>query len=125
MNKFTHLFEKDIIINFNWINLVLFLQQYVLKPTFTEKEISVLDINDKLSRAYDGTTYMPGMDFSFIASFNLYNYLYFILFKLFFSVLVFSIILFFVLTGIVGLNNIKANDYCNVILQVCLIYQLI
>ncbi|GIY82446.1 hypothetical protein CDAR_548501 [Caerostris darwini] len=51
---------------------------YVLKPTFTEKEIAVLDRNDKLSRAYDGTTYMP---------------------------------------GIVGLNNIKANDYCNVILQ--------
>ncbi|KFM79751.1 U4/U6.U5 tri-snRNP-associated protein 2, partial [Stegodyphus mimosarum] len=51
---------------------------YVLKPTFTEEEISVLDTNDKLSRAYNGTTYMP---------------------------------------GIVGLNNIKANDYCNVILQ--------
>ncbi|XP_054707212.1 U4/U6.U5 tri-snRNP-associated protein 2-like [Uloborus diversus] len=51
---------------------------YVLKPTFTEAEISILDVNDKLSRAYDGTTYMP---------------------------------------GIVGLNNIKANDYCNVILQ--------
>ncbi|CAL1286445.1 unnamed protein product [Larinioides sclopetarius] len=51
---------------------------YVLKPTFTEKEISALDQNDKLSRAYNGMTYMP---------------------------------------GIVGLNNIKANDYCNVILQ--------
>ncbi|KAG8199319.1 hypothetical protein JTE90_011785 [Oedothorax gibbosus] len=51
---------------------------YVLKPTFTEREIAVLDLNDKLSRAYNGTTYMP---------------------------------------GIVGLNNIKANDYCNVILQ--------
>ena len=24
--------------------------------------------------------------------------------------------------GVVGLNNIKANDYCNVVLQVCLIY---
>jgi len=24
-----------------------------------------------------------------------------------------------VVAGIVGLNNIKANDYCNVILQVC------
>ncbi|GFW69828.1 hypothetical protein TNCV_2549431 [Trichonephila clavipes] len=51
---------------------------YVLKPTFTKEEISILDRNDKLSRAYNGTTYMP---------------------------------------GIVGLNNIKANDYCNVILQ--------
>lgn len=51
---------------------------YVLKPTFTLKEIGGLDTNDKLSRAYNGTTYMP---------------------------------------GIVGLNNIKANDYCNVILQ--------
>ncbi|XP_067138279.1 ubiquitin carboxyl-terminal hydrolase 39 [Centruroides vittatus] len=51
---------------------------YVLKPTFTLKEIAHLESNNKLSRAYDGTTYMP---------------------------------------GIVGLNNIKANDYCNVILQ--------
>ncbi|XP_055924150.1 U4/U6.U5 tri-snRNP-associated protein 2-like isoform X1 [Argiope bruennichi] len=51
---------------------------YVLKPTFTKEEIAALDQNDKLSRAYNGMTYMP---------------------------------------GIVGLNNIKANDYCNVILQ--------
>lgn len=27
-------------------------------------------------------------------------------------------LLFFLFTGIVGLNNIKANDYCNVVLQV-------
>lgn len=26
---------------------------------------------------------------------------------------------YWIVTGIVGLNNIKANDYCNVILQVC------
>lgn len=51
---------------------------YVLKPTFAPEDISKLDRNEKMSRAYDGTTYMP---------------------------------------GIVGLNNIKANDYCNVILQ--------
>ncbi|CAE1313444.1 USP39 [Acanthosepion pharaonis] len=51
---------------------------YVLNPTFDNEHISKLDANPKLSRAYDGTTYLP---------------------------------------GIVGLNNIKANDYCNVILQ--------
>ncbi|KAL3877260.1 hypothetical protein ACJMK2_034993 [Sinanodonta woodiana] len=51
---------------------------YVLNPMFTKHHIDKLDINPKLSRAYDGTTYLP---------------------------------------GIVGLNNIKANDYCNVILQ--------
>lgn len=51
---------------------------YVLRPTFTPHEISRLDRNERLSRAYDGTTYLP---------------------------------------GIVGLNNIKANDFCNVVLQ--------
>ncbi|XP_059163825.1 U4/U6.U5 tri-snRNP-associated protein 2-like [Physella acuta] len=51
---------------------------YVLNPTFSELMIRKLDKNPKLSRAYDGTTYLP---------------------------------------GIVGLNNIKANDYCNVVLQ--------
>ncbi|RWS13197.1 U4/U6.U5 tri-snRNP-associated protein 2-like protein [Dinothrombium tinctorium] len=51
---------------------------YVLKPTFTQEEIDGFDKTSKLSRAYDGSTYLP---------------------------------------GIVGLNNIKANDYCNVILQ--------
>ncbi|XP_033014955.1 U4/U6.U5 tri-snRNP-associated protein 2 isoform X2 [Lacerta agilis] len=51
---------------------------YVLKPTFTKQHISNLDKQAKLSRAYDGTTYLP---------------------------------------GIVGLNNIKANDYANAILQ--------
>lgn len=53
--------------------------QYVLKPTFTKKHIANLDKQGKLYRAYDGTTYLP---------------------------------------GIVGLNNIKANDYANVVLQV-------
>lgn len=53
--------------------------QYVLKPTFTKQHISGLDKQGKLYRAYDGTTYLP---------------------------------------GIVGLNNIKANDYANVVLQV-------
>lgn len=52
--------------------------KYVLNPTFTSKHIDELDKSDKLSRAIDGTLYLP---------------------------------------GIVGLNNIKANDYCNVILQ--------
>ncbi|TSW89636.1 U4/U6.U5 tri-snRNP-associated protein 2 [Bagarius yarrelli] len=51
---------------------------YVLKPTFTKQHIAHLDKQGKLSRAYDGTTYLP---------------------------------------GIVGLNNIKANDYANVVLQ--------
>ncbi|XP_041066354.1 U4/U6.U5 tri-snRNP-associated protein 2 isoform X1 [Carcharodon carcharias] len=51
---------------------------YVLKPTFTKQHIANLDKQSKLSRAYDGTTYLP---------------------------------------GIVGLNNIKANDYANVVLQ--------
>lgn len=53
--------------------------KYVLNPTFTENHIKHLDKNTKLSRAIDGSMYMP---------------------------------------GIVGLNNIKANDYCNVVLQV-------
>lgn len=55
--------------------------QYVLKPTFTAQQITNLDKQAKLSRAYDGTTYLP---------------------------------------GIVGLNNIKANDYANAVLQVSL-----
>lgn len=53
--------------------------KYVLNPTFTEEHIENLDKSTKLSRAIDGSMYMP---------------------------------------GIVGLNNIKANDYCNVVLQV-------
>lgn len=53
--------------------------KYVLNPTFTPAQIDMMDSNTKMSRAIDGTMYMP---------------------------------------GIVGLNNIKANDYCNVILQV-------
>uniref|UniRef100_A0A2K5L5S8 ubiquitinyl hydrolase 1 n=1 Tax=Cercocebus atys TaxID=9531 RepID=A0A2K5L5S8_CERAT len=55
-----------------------FASQYVLKPTFTKQQIANLDKQAKLSRAYDGTTYLP---------------------------------------GIVGLNNIKANDYANAVLQ--------
>ena len=51
---------------------------YVLRPTFTSKDILDLDKLGKPCRAYDGTTYLP---------------------------------------GIVGLNNIKSNDYCNVVLQ--------
>lgn len=52
--------------------------RYLLKPTFTKGLIKSLDQNTKLSRAYDGVTYYP---------------------------------------GIVGLNNIKANDYCNAVLH--------
>ncbi|XP_053601439.1 ubiquitin carboxyl-terminal hydrolase 39 [Plodia interpunctella] len=52
--------------------------KYVLNPIFTAEQIKQLDTATKMSRAIDGTMYMP---------------------------------------GIVGLNNIKANDYCNVILQ--------
>ncbi|CAH8872565.1 unnamed protein product [Trichobilharzia szidati] len=51
---------------------------YLLNPTFDPSEISALDKNSKMVRAYNGLTYYP---------------------------------------GVVGLNNIKANDYCNVILQ--------
>ena len=51
---------------------------YVLKPIFSRKEIALLDSSTKNARAFDGTSYLPGM---------------------------------------VGLNNIKANDYCNVILH--------
>lgn len=51
----------------------------MLNPTFTTEQIQQLDTSNKMSRAIDGTMYLP---------------------------------------GIVGLNNIKANDYCNVILQV-------
>lgn len=60
---------------FKW---VVFDEKYVLNPTFTLEQIKWLDKNTKLSRAYDGTHYLP---------------------------------------GIVGLNNIKANDYANVVLQ--------
>lgn len=52
--------------------------KFVLNPVFSPESIAALDVNVKLSRAIDGSMYMP---------------------------------------GIVGLNNIKANDYCNVILQ--------
>ncbi|XP_071952068.1 ubiquitin carboxyl-terminal hydrolase 39-like isoform X1 [Antedon mediterranea] len=52
--------------------------KYVLRPTFTEDLLKALETSSKMSRAYDGTTYLP---------------------------------------GIVGLNNIKANDYCNVLLH--------
>jgi len=52
--------------------------KYVLNPSFRKEQIAALDANSKMSRAYDGILYLP---------------------------------------GIVGLNNIKANDYCNVILH--------
>lgn len=64
-----------------WADICQYLPQYVLKPTFTKQHIAGLDKQGKLYRAYDGTTYLP---------------------------------------GIVGLNNIKANDYANVVLQVWL-----
>uniref|UniRef100_A0A8C4Q5R4 ubiquitinyl hydrolase 1 n=1 Tax=Eptatretus burgeri TaxID=7764 RepID=A0A8C4Q5R4_EPTBU len=51
---------------------------YVLRPTFMPEQIRTLDKQAKLARAYDGSTYLP---------------------------------------GIVGLNNIKANDYANVVFQ--------
>jgi U4/U6.U5 tri-snRNP-associated protein 2 len=50
--------------------------QYVLKPTYSNDEISKLDPRTTMVRAFDGTHYYPGF---------------------------------------VGLNNIKANDYSNVI----------
>ena len=51
---------------------------YLLNPTFSKRLIKEMKNSSKAVRAYDGTTYLP---------------------------------------GIVGLNNIKANDYCNVLLQ--------
>ncbi|KRX44735.1 U4/U6.U5 tri-snRNP-associated protein 2 [Trichinella britovi] len=35
--------------------------KYVLKPTYSPEHISTLSSNTKLSRAFDGTTYYPGM----------------------------------------------------------------
>lgn len=52
---------------------------FVVNPTFSQDYIANKVTQSKVSRAYDGTLYLP---------------------------------------GIVGLNNIKANDYCNVVLQV-------
>jgi len=52
--------------------------KYVLKPTFSNDLIEKFDTNGDMSRAFDGTLYLP---------------------------------------GIVGVNNIKANDYLNVVLQ--------
>lgn len=49
-----------------------------MNPTFSPEQIEAQDKNLKMSRAYDGTLYLP---------------------------------------GIVGLNNIKANDYSNVVIQ--------
>lgn len=51
---------------------------FVVNPTFSRDYILHKVKQSKMSRAYDGTLYLP---------------------------------------GIVGLNNIKANDYCNVVLQ--------
>ncbi|EUB62340.1 U4/U6.U5 tri-snRNP-associated protein 2 [Echinococcus granulosus] len=51
---------------------------YLLNPIFQKDDITKLDTNASMVRAYNGLTYYPGF---------------------------------------VGLNNIKANDYCNVILQ--------
>ena len=69
--------------------------QYVLQPTFTEEHVATLNHSSKLSIALDGTKYLPGL----------------VLIPLFFH----SPIPPF--PGIVGLNNIKANDYMNVILH--------
>lgn len=44
--------------------MAYFFFQYVLNPTFTPEHISLLDKNPKVSRAYDGTTYLPGMYFN-------------------------------------------------------------
>ena len=34
--------------------------QYVLNPTFKMSHIEQLDNNSKMSRAFDGTAYLPG-----------------------------------------------------------------
>ncbi|KAK3727510.1 hypothetical protein QZH41_018373, partial [Actinostola sp. cb2023] len=59
--------------------------KYVLNPTFTKEDIKLMDTSAKMSRAFDGTTYLPGNNKP--------------------------------CDCVVGLNNIKANDYLNVILQ--------
>lgn len=45
------------------IILYIFFFQYVLNPTFTKDDITQLDRSAKLSRAFDGTTYLPGIIF--------------------------------------------------------------
>lgn len=72
--------------NLHWDNNLILISDsslndiiYVVNPTFTKEYIAKKVNQSKMSRAYDGTLYLP---------------------------------------GIVGLNNIKANDYCNVVLQV-------
>ena len=42
---------------------LFFFFQYVLNPTFTKDDITQLDRSAKLSRAFDGTTYLPGIIF--------------------------------------------------------------
>lgn len=45
----------------NYLCIWSSLFQYVLNPTFRNEHIASLDSSSKLSRAYDGTTYLPGM----------------------------------------------------------------
>lgn len=68
--------------------------QYVLKPTYEPEHIKRIDTQTKMARAFDGTVYYPGVvgRRCFIAH--------------------------FITPQLVGLNNIKANDYINVILHV-------
>ena len=70
----------------------------MLNPTYSKEQIEHLDKNEKMVRAYDSTLYLPGKSSKNVNS------------EIRSSFSAFS--------GIVGLNNIKDNDYCNVILQV-------
>ena len=38
----------------------IYISQYVLNPTFTKDDILQLNKSAKVSRAFDGTTYLPG-----------------------------------------------------------------
>ena len=53
---------------------VPFFFQYVLNPTFTKDDITQLDRSAKLSRAFDGTTYLPGIIFISICLKDIFFY---------------------------------------------------
>lgn len=98
----------------NYLCIWSSLFQYVLNPTFSNEHIASLDSSSKLSRAYDGTTYLPGMSLTSIL--NAQQFKNKIMWKETKSL---RNLIIYLISGIVGLNNIKENDYCNVILQVC------
>jgi hypothetical protein len=94
----------------------------VLNPTYTKEQIDNLDKNEKMVRAYDGTFYLPGLwrRHSLRASECMLKQCIpcAVQSHLELDGKRMSTEPFLSTEGIVGLNNIKANDYCNVILQV-------